>query len=202
MTPEQRERKRQRQRELYRLISEEARQKKLASSRKWREENPDLNRSIARESMARARAEQPEKYSAYMREYYQRSPEHKERQSVRMAKYYQNNKAQIDEKHRRWIADNIEKERIRAKNKAAWRRQASGRFYPSDIQALYERQSGKCAICGHVFPETGTHRFEIDHIIPLKPRGATIPRGTNDPENLQLLCRPCNIKKGNRIPTC
>ncbi len=34
-----------------------------------------------------------------------------------------------------------------------------------------------------------TTMLEIDHILPIARRG------TNDPANLQVLCRPCNRKK-------
>ena len=44
--------------------------------------------------------------------------------------------------------------------------------------------SGKCAYCGSV------ESLEIDHIIPVAKGGAT------EKSNLQVLCKPCNIKKG------
>jgi 5-methylcytosine-specific restriction endonuclease McrA len=174
-------------------------QKRLARSRKWHEENRELYRRIAKESSARKRAECREEYNAYMRAYNQ-SPEQKERLVAQNAAYYRTHKVQIDEKNRRWAANNAEKERIRGKNKAAWRRGAAGRYSAGDIQALYQRQNGKCAICGLAFTEARENRFQIDHVIPLKPRGAAKPAGTNNPENLQLLCRPCNRRKSNHMP--
>jgi len=52
---------------------------------------------------------------------------------------------------------------------------------------IIQNGSGRCAYCG------STEKLEIDHIIPLA-RG-----GTNDSDNLQVLCRSCNRRKGVRI---
>lgn len=43
---------------------------------------------------------------------------------------------------------------------------------------------GKCVKCG------STERLQIDHIVPVKNGGP------DDRENLQVLCQPCNLKKG------
>jgi len=43
-----------------------------------------------------------------------------------------------------------------------------------------------CAVCGVPF---GSH---VDHIVPFSKGGLNIP------ENLQPLCEPCNLFKGNR----
>ena len=54
-------------------------------------------------------------------------------------------------------------------------------------KALYQQQRGRCNYRGR------THRIgylEIDHMWPVS-RG-----GTNELENLQLLCIPCNMRKG------
>lgn len=45
----------------------------------------------------------------------------------------------------------------------------------------------KCAMCGETDPLT------VDHIIPLDKGGA------NTPDNLQILCRSCNNRKGTRV---
>ena len=175
-------------------------QKRLARFRQWREQNREKHNRIAREGVARRRRADPEKYNQSMREYYANSPEQKRRRDVRAARYYQSHKARHAENGRRWAANHVEQERIRSKNKIAWRRKAVGKFTLDDIQALYEKQNGKCAICALVFSEAGRNKYQIDHIIPLRPRGASMPVGTNNPDNLQLLCRKCNRLKSNHLP--
>jgi hypothetical protein len=53
-------------------------------------------------------------------------------------------------------------------------------------QETFDRDGRKCVICG------AKEDLSIDHIIP-RSKG-----GTNDPENLQTLCRSCNSSKKNR----
>jgi 5-methylcytosine-specific restriction endonuclease McrA len=52
-----------------------------------------------------------------------------------------------------------------------------------------KKYGGKCVICG------STENLQIDHIIPV------ISNGTNDADNLQVLCKACNTSKsdGDRI---
>lgn len=49
-----------------------------------------------------------------------------------------------------------------------------------------KRDGFKCQHCG------STESLQLDHIIPVSKCG------TNDLDNLQLLCQPCNLKKGNK----
>lgn len=51
----------------------------------------------------------------------------------------------------------------------------------------YERQGHKCAICGKEFKFKQMH---ADHITPWSQGGKTVP------DNCQMLCRDCNLKKG------
>ena len=60
-------------------------------------------------------------------------------------------------------------------------------FDRRDKQAAYERQGHKCAICGEVFEFDDMHG---DHITAWSKGGHTTP------ENCQMLCRDCNLKKG------
>ena len=52
---------------------------------------------------------------------------------------------------------------------------------------LMRRQGNFCAYCGH---RRIARSFEIDHMTPV------IRGGSNELDNLQVICRPCNQRKG------
>lgn len=54
-------------------------------------------------------------------------------------------------------------------------------------RAAYERQDGRCAVCGLVFDLSDMH---ADHITPWSKGGHATP------DNCQMLCRDCNLRKG------
>ena len=58
----------------------------------------------------------------------------------------------------------------------------------SEKQMLYNNQKGKCMYCGTKYD---IRIFHVDHKTPLN-RG-----GSNSIGNKQLLCGPCNNRKGN-----
>jgi len=68
-------------------------------------------------------------------------------------------------------------------------------YWPTWLKdALKNRDHGRCGICscdltGLIALDQEIH---IDHMVPISQNG------TNDPTNLQILCGPCNLKKGNR----
>lgn len=61
-------------------------------------------------------------------------------------------------------------------------------FDRRDCLAAYERQGHKCALCGETFE---FKEMQGDHVIPWSKGGKTVP------ENCQMLCVECNIKKSN-----
>jgi hypothetical protein len=62
---------------------------------------------------------------------------------------------------------------------------ASNRYIPDNIRRyVLERDGYRCVVCGSPI------HLEIDHIIPIS-RG-----GGSQPNNLQILCRSCNARKG------
>lgn len=87
-----------------------------------------------------------------------------------------------------WRAANPEKVRIQWKVRQARERCAEGNHIPDDIRALYQLQNGHCAYCGI----TLHHKYHVDHIMPLS-RG-----GSNNPDNLALACRSCNLSKKDK----
>ena len=81
---------------------------------------------------------------------------------------------------------NIEQRRIYQINRVA-RTRANGGVLSRNIARLrYAEQRGLCNVCRE---DMGTV-FDLDHIIPIS-RG-----GPNTDENIQLLCPPCNRRKG------
>ena len=60
-------------------------------------------------------------------------------------------------------------------------------FTPNQKRAAYERQGGKCALCGK---QCDISAMQGDHVIPWSIGGKTVP------DNLQMLCARCNLSKG------
>ena len=64
----------------------------------------------------------------------------------------------------------------------------STRHIPRDVrQRVWQRYGGRCAECA------ATDYLEYDHIIPVAKGGS------NSDNNIQLLCRRCNLKKSDHI---
>jgi len=61
-------------------------------------------------------------------------------------------------------------------------------FDKRDARTAYQKQKGICPVCGKHFEIEQMH---ADHIIPWSKGGKTVP------ENCQMLCAECNIKKSN-----
>ena len=59
-------------------------------------------------------------------------------------------------------------------------------------QAVGESQHWKCRYCGADISQKG--QSALDHVV------SVAKGGTSDPDNLQLLCRRCNIRKGDKDP--
>jgi 5-methylcytosine-specific restriction endonuclease McrA len=72
------------------------------------------------------------------------------------------------------------------RSQAAKLRRSRKNFSKAEFKKIGERNGYKCMFCG-------THQdLELDHIVPFSKGG------TDEIENLQLLCKKCNISKGTK----
>lgn len=144
----------------------------------------------------------------------------KERHNDASRKYYEENKEMlaeyakaryqenIDDQKERWRIYSLNnKDKLKAKHaeryqqnkeyfRAAWHkrrarlRNAEGSHTKEDIQFILEKQKGKCVTCAVCI----TTDYSVDHITPLSKGGS------NNKDNIQLLCKSCNSSKGNKDP--
>lgn len=79
----------------------------------------------------------------------------------------------------------VDKYNAHAHTRRSLQRRAGGTFTPVQVSELLVKQRHRCAWCGEKLS-----RFHRDH------RKALANGGSNDIRNIELLCGPCNLKKG------
>lgn len=104
--------------------------------------------------------------------------------------YYAKNKQKILEKYKEYALRNPEIVRQAKRNRKARSKNAQGHHTKEDIQRILQDQKCKCANC--LCDVSGG--YHVDHIMPLKLGG------TNWPDNLQILCPTCNLRKNAKHP--
>lgn len=102
------------------------------------------------------------------------------------------NKARANELSREWAAANPEKARAsRRVGRHTRRARKSGeRLSPDLFDRLWKLQRGKCPCCKRPLGDSA----HMDHILPLALGGPNVD------DNIQLLCRPCNLHKHAKHP--
>lgn len=152
--------------------------------RRWYQKNRD--RQIARAALYRRQFQ--EKYRAEARASYSRNKhKHAEKRRKSSREWYERTREARLAQKRAYYQANKGLFFMRNRDAKARRRGAEGKFTILDVIRMFNQQNGCCKICGDYLL-----RYEIDHIIPI------IRGGTNWPENLQLLCKPCNCRKGGK----
>jgi 5-methylcytosine-specific restriction endonuclease McrA len=149
------------------------RAKQCELNRLWKKKNPEKVRLQKR----RRHERNPEKPLEYVRRRREENP-NEWRKTVR-------------ERTRRWRANNPDAERAIKARRRAKELNAEGTFTAADVREIGKLQRNRCARCREALKGKKVH---LDHITPLA-RG-----GQNDRRNLQLLCAPCNLSKGDRDP--
>ena len=82
--------------------------------------------------------------------------------------------------------ENLPLDKIKEFDPALEKELREGAFAKAKVSSGYV-----CAHCGNVFPDR--RYLNVDHIKPMNKGGLSVP------ENLQILCRSCNAKKGDRL---
>ncbi len=87
-----------------------------------------------------------------------------------------------------WIADKVIGLMLRTRSNERRIKPTERRAWPKGLkQELMRRQNNTCVYCGN---RRTARNFEIDHIVPV------VRGGSNDKSNLQVICAPCNQRKG------
>lgn len=137
-------------------------------------------RVCATMSQKKYREENDEKIKAYRREY---SEENRERENLRKRLYKKTPEGR-ETKYRFKIKRKSYKYKVQ--------------FKPFQRRKLLERDNWTCQMCKCKVHDRKTDintpdKAHLDHIIPISKGG------NSEPENLQVLCRDCNIKKADKI---
>jgi len=160
--------------------------KNSESGKRWRAANPDKVKASKRGYSGTLQRK------AYASTWYQANRERiAEKRLAEPGKYRNANIASA----KAWLEANPEKAkehfRIARRKRRARAKEAGGTHTASDLAAIFEAQGGRCAYCRADLGEVEKH---VDHVMPLALGGS------NGPENLQYLCRPCNQSKGAKHP--
>jgi len=157
------------------ITPEEKREYKRNWMREWRAKHPELAKQLAREFMRKSRLRHPERFRERSKKYaemlMQKCPE------------------KIKAWKKKWQMNNKEKRNFNEKQRRFRKKNAEGKFTLEQFKRLVTKVDNHCPACGYHFQNDAT----VDHIVPL------IRCGSNEIENIQPLCLPCNSSKGTKI---
>lgn len=151
-------------------------------NKKWRREN----REKLRKRMKKWRQENKEHYKKYCQENKEKLKEYKKR-------YYQENEDRIKKYHKKYVKEHLKQYNLYCHKRRARKRGNGGSYSAKEIREIRKESEGICPGYKTKPHFVGKEKLEIDHIIPL------VKGGRNDIENIQLLCKSCNRKKGIKI---
>jgi len=111
----------------------------------------------------------------------------------RSKKWQDDNRERVHHNAKVWARKNREKRSASARKRHAIKRGASGHHTEKDVFKILDMQNNRCAFCSKKVARRAID-YHVDHIYPLSKGGS------NGPENIQILCILCNLKKSNKDP--
>lgn len=164
-----------------------------AAGRRWKERNADkvaayVEATKPQRAVSRAtyRKTNRTELVAKKREWRHNNPEKERAQRQRFSVRH---KAVLAQRFAAWAKSNALHMRIKAQNRRA-KKLSAGSHTKQDVLALVAKQRGRCVYCSCDIRK----RYTVDHIMPL------FLGGSNNADNLQLVCKPCNSRKGAKHP--
>lgn len=154
-------------------------------ARRWRKRHPEKAKAVW--AIANGKRDRARHREIVMRDYYADPQKHLDR----ARNWRQNNKAKVAAALKAYREENRELIAALKRNYKARKRNAEGQHTANDILRLYDEQSGRCRYCNNDLGKS----YHVDHWMPLQLGG------TNWPDNLQLLCGTCNLRKKDKEPT-
>lgn len=109
-------------------------------------------------------------------------------------KYWERTREQRLEYRKQYCIDNKEAVSALKRNRRAKIRGAEGSHTGEEVESIFARQKGLCASCAKKLFKTGEKKYHVDHITPIAKGGS------NAKENLQCLCKDCNLRKHAKDP--
>ncbi len=135
----------------------------------------------------------PEKEKKFSNKYYSEHKdnlEFKEKKNVKSKKYYKEHPEERKEYSKKYYKEHPEQGKIYDHRRRTRKKGNGGSYTLKEIKKLRKESKGICKGYNKESHFVGEDKLTIDHIIPV------IKGGTNNIENIQLLCKSCNSSKG------